>query len=339
MFTDESTLRVERFTLFPASGILPTRDRPTIALRTLQSLQSQSFFPAEIIVVDASTDDRTHRVVSELAASVAGSGCRVVWQSAERLGAAAQRNQGVAAATQPFVLFFDDDVLFEPECMARLWRAMECDRQLGGVSAMITNQRYASPGAFSRTLFAIMAGEYRSSYAGRILGPGINLLPEDSEDLPDVTTVDWLNLGATLYRREALPNPPFAEYFTGYSLGEDLALSLTVGRSWKLANARTARLFHDSQSGSHKSNPAALAEMELVNRHYIMTKILQRTGVTHYAKLALWEVMQVAILLLQSRNGNLFWRTVKGKSRGVGAIMRELRRSHSTATGDRVGES
>jgi len=59
-----------------------------------------------------------------------------------------------------------------------------------------------------------------------------------------------------MYRREAIPSPPFPEHFSGYSMMEDLTLSLVVGRKWKLANARTARIYHDSQPGTHKSNSA-----------------------------------------------------------------------------------
>ena len=70
----------------------------------------------------------------------------VRWLQAATAGAAAQRNQGVEQATQPFIWFFDDDIRFEPNCAERLWRAIESDRALGGVSAMIVNQRYQPPG-------------------------------------------------------------------------------------------------------------------------------------------------------------------------------------------------
>ena len=43
---------------------------------------------------------------------------------------------------------------------------------------------------------------------------------------PEVASVEWLNTTCTIYRGEALPSPPFCNQFTGYSLMEDLALSL-----------------------------------------------------------------------------------------------------------------
>src|SRR5207249_6255419 len=60
--------------------------------------------------------------------------------------------------SQPVIAFFDDDILFEPGCIARLWHALQSDPRIGGVNAMITNQRYQTPGLVSRTLLRIMAG-------------------------------------------------------------------------------------------------------------------------------------------------------------------------------------
>ncbi|MBM3550216.1 MAG: glycosyltransferase family 2 protein [Alphaproteobacteria bacterium] len=277
----------------PLSAVLPTRDRASVLLRTLKSLTAQSVLPAELIVVDGSTRDDARAIVEQWAAEVAPA-TKAIWLRATTLGAAAQRNQGVAIATQPFVWFFDDDILFEPECVARLWRAIESDGALGGVNAMIVNQRYQPPGRVSRMMFALMSGRNEPTFAGKVLGPAVNLLPEDRDDLPEVVPTEWLNTTCTIYRREALPDPLFDSIFTGYSMMEDLTLSLRVAKRWRLANARTARIYHDSQPGAHKSDIAALDEMELVNRHYVMTQVLGRARAPDYARLALWEAFQFA---------------------------------------------
>lgn len=302
------------------SLVLPTRNRPAALVRTLASLRAQSALPAEILIVDASDDDEPKTVAEGFRR--AQSDVAVRWLAAAATGAAAQRNQGVAQATQTVIAFCDDDIVFQPACIERLWAALQSDARLGGVSAMIANQHYAPPGIVSRTLFRVLAGEGRATYAGRVLGPGVNLLPEDGEDLPAIVPVEWLNLGATLYRREALPDPVFRPFFSGYSLLEDVALSLDVGERWKLANARTARIVHDSQPGGHKSDAVQLSRMELVNRHYIMTRVLQRRGFGDYAKLMLWEKFQLAASLLQERGGREFWKMAWGKLLGLGELLR-----------------
>src|SRR5882724_5823269 len=119
----------------PLSAIVPTRNRPVALARTLESMAAQGMMAAELIVIDGSTNTASQQIVERFAMQWSPH-CNVVWQSATELGAAVQRNQGVAIATQPFICFFDDDILFEPECMERLWRAIESDAKLGGVNAM-----------------------------------------------------------------------------------------------------------------------------------------------------------------------------------------------------------
>jgi glycosyltransferase involved in cell wall biosynthesis len=286
--------------LLPVAVVIPTRDRAAALRRTLESLAQQSAQPAELIIVDASEDSFTRAVCEEQ--TIPGLLSVLSWFRADVPGAARQRNQGVRASSRSVVGFMDDDILFEPLCFGRLWSALQSDSHLGGVNAMITNQRYQTPGRISRFVFRLMAGRAERSYAGRVLGPAVNLLPEDSDDLPEIVPVEWLNTTCTLYRREVLPDPPFPAHFTGYSLMEDLSLSLTVGKRWKLANARTARIYHDSQPGTYKSDPALLAEMQLINRHFVMTRILGRDRLSDYLKLVLFELFSMASSL-QSRPG------------------------------------
>jgi len=317
---------MKQITTAPVSGIVPTMGRADVLARTLESLCVQSVVPAELIIIDASPDDATRRVVLTFAGQMQAFGCRVLWQPAKQAGAAAQRNQGIGLATQSVLCFFDDDVLFESDCFARLWRALQADPGLGGINAMIVNQRYLPPRPVSRWMFRMMAGHRHASYAGRVLGPAINILPEDRDELPEVVSVEWLNLGCTLYRREAMPAPAFAGHFAGYSLMEDLTLSLTVGKKWKLANARTARIYHDSRPGAYKDKLVARSRMELVNRHRVMTEVLNRRSLADYARLVLWECFQLAVCAIRKRAGLAFWRTFWGKLLGAGDILENWRR-------------
>lgn len=305
----------------PVSAIVPTSHRRDSLERTLASLEQQRLLPAELIVIDASQDTDTRDMLRGFAGRL-GYTVSLRWIAATSVGAAAQRNQGIAESTQPNVWFFDDDILFEPECVERLWRAFDENSGLGGASAMISNQHYGSPGLVSRWMFRLMAGYARESYAGKVIGPAVNLLPEQRDDLPEAVPVEWLNLGCTMYRRAALPSPPFGGRFTGYSLMEDLALSLEVGKSWKLANVRTARIFHDSQPGSHKSDVAAIAEMELLNRYYVMTEVLGRARPSDYLRLLVFELFGLASGARNALFGSRVWLEIRGKLRAARRLLR-----------------
>jgi glycosyltransferase involved in cell wall biosynthesis len=303
----------------PVSAVVATKDRAGSLVRTLDSLAGQGILPAELIVVDGSAGDEGRELLNDWRARV-GDGCAVRWSRAEQMGAAVQRNQGVALVTQPYVWFFDDDIRFERECISKLWRALQSDSQIGGVNAMIVNQQYHPPGAVSRMMFTLMHGRREGNFAGRVIGPAVTLLPEDRNDLPEVVPVEWLNTTCTMYRREALPSPPFDSVFTGYSLMEDLTLSLRVGKKWRLANARTARIFHDSQPGAHKSNARVLAAMELANRYYVTTEVLGRRGIIANLRLALWEVFQLLVVAARPSTRSKAWAMFRGQLDGLRQI-------------------
>jgi glycosyltransferase involved in cell wall biosynthesis len=285
--------------LISVSAVIPTRNRSQVFWHTLQSLAQQSLQPSEMIVVDGSSDDLTQQICLT---PIPGLLTQIHYHRATQLGAATQRNQAMSWATQPYILFCDDDILFEPDCLSRLWQALTQDAGLGGVCSLITNCHYQPPGLISRLLFLLLHGRHEQTYAGKCIGPVVNLLPEDRDDLPEVVPVEWMNTTCTLYRRCAMPEVPFPEHFVGYSLMEDVTLSLTVAQHWRLANARLAKIYHDSQPGDHKSDPAVLAKMDLVNRHYVMTQILGRARWQDYGKLLLQQGFSI-IVSLQSLVG------------------------------------
>src|ERR1700693_12785 len=93
--------------LLPVTVVIPTRDRAAALRRTLESLAEQSAQPAELSIVDASTDGRTRSLCEER--SIPKLRSAVSWFRAEVAGAASQRNQGVHSASRPTVGFMDDD--------------------------------------------------------------------------------------------------------------------------------------------------------------------------------------------------------------------------------------
>ncbi len=277
---------MDEVTLLPVSGIIPTRNRAESLRRTLQSFSEQNCQPTEIIVIDGSDDDLSLQIIGN---GVVNLWSNIVYAKASVLGAASQRNQGCELAKFSFILFTDDDIFLEPHCLERLWNAISNPDEVGGVSAMITNQKYLPMGRFSSAIAAFLLGRRMNSYAGKLIPPGWGMLPEDRDNLAEVVEVEWLNTTATIYKSKVLPSPPFDLHFKGYSLMEDVALSAIVAKKWKLMNARTARIYHDSQTGDHKRNVFAMSRMELVNRHYIMVQILERRSIVDYFKLLILE--------------------------------------------------
>lgn len=292
--------------------------------RTLESLLASTVVPAEFVIIDASKDGQSLAGISKLFAKRDG-GPAVIVRLALQAGAAVQRNQGFALAQNDTVLFCDDDIICEPECIEHLWNALQSAKDIGGASAAIVNQSYRRPGLLMRMVLAAIGEPEGAGYAARIIGPAIAFLPDlppGDAAAPAIVPVQWLNLGCTLYRRRFMPDPPFDPRFEGYSIGEDIALSLRVAKRARLVNVPAARIVHDSQPGPHKDDDIARSRMEVVNRHYIMTAVMQKRGWGNAARLVLWECCQLSACALQQRGGASFWRQLWGKLLGLDEIMR-----------------
>jgi glycosyltransferase involved in cell wall biosynthesis len=291
------------------SVIIPTRDRAEVLKKTLKTLDSQTCVPLEVIIVDAS------ETVPDAWSEFQNLNIRSF--RAQEKGAASQRSQGIKHAKYSFILFMDDDIYMQPDVVSKLWEGITTLQEAGAVSAMIDNQRYLSPGRVTSVMYRLMSDQKHSTYAGKLLGPAWNLLPEDSESLPEFVQCDWLNTTCTLYKKSALPSPVFQSHFTGYSFMEDVALSVVVSRKFRLYNARTARIFHDSQPGEDKNNIAKLAEMELINRHFIMRELLGRKDAKAYCKLFLFELFQLVNVVANPRSRKSVGKFLFGKIRAL----------------------
>lgn len=86
---------------------LVTRDRPDILRQTLAALRQYVTQPAEFVVVDnGSTDPATLTLLTECEQA----GWKVI-RNAQNLGLSKATNQGLAAATSPYLIHLDDDCL------------------------------------------------------------------------------------------------------------------------------------------------------------------------------------------------------------------------------------
>jgi glycosyltransferase involved in cell wall biosynthesis len=123
----------------PAWGlVLSTYKRRDVLMLCLQAALAQTRPPAEVVIVDASTDWRETRaqVIAELAP--ARPGVRWHYVEAERRSLPAQRNQGIALSTAPILFMIDDDSLMYPDCAEQILRVYAADRgrQIAGVGAV-----------------------------------------------------------------------------------------------------------------------------------------------------------------------------------------------------------
>src|SRR5438132_14127317 len=94
--------RVSRREVLPVSVVVPAHDRAEVIERALESVAEQrDCEPAEVIVVDDGSTDRTAEVAE-------ANGAEVIRHGRNR-GVSAARNTGVRAAAQPWIALLDSD--------------------------------------------------------------------------------------------------------------------------------------------------------------------------------------------------------------------------------------
>lgn len=280
------------------SIVIATRNRWELLVTTLESLAIQTMAPKEILVIDASSEAPTPAFVEIKERWQTEGLCPLRHIKAEAMGAGPQRNQGFSLAKSEGILSLDDDILLEADCLEHLWNAFTKSSKVMAVTATITNQGYHQPGKVAKFVFAFLNGKALPNYAGRCIGPGLTQLPEDREGLPASVPVEWAGTGCTVYRADALPHPVFAKLFHGASLCEDLTLSLQLGKVGDIVNATKARVFHANGQGDHKRSEVALAKMELINRYFVLTRVLEKRSA--------WDHVKFAVMMSYLTLGRVF---------------------------------
>lgn len=120
------------------------------ALDTLDHQQTDGTFTYDIVVVDDASSDDTPRVVRGFAAKSAVS---VKYIIADGRGIAQARNCGIEATNSPWIAFFDDDQLADPDWLRELYAcALEKGAAcVGGIRRLaLTHRQLAGLSATSR---------------------------------------------------------------------------------------------------------------------------------------------------------------------------------------------
>jgi GT2 family glycosyltransferase len=113
---------------------IATMGRPSALARCVGALLDAETLPAEIVIVDQSTDDATERLVRQMASS---SAVRVEYVRQAPRGLAASRNAAIAASAQPVVAFTDDDCVPDRGWLTSIVAVLETDPAVDVITGRI----------------------------------------------------------------------------------------------------------------------------------------------------------------------------------------------------------
>jgi GT2 family glycosyltransferase len=248
------------------SLIVATCQRPNELLRLLNSLLRIPDRPGEVVVVGVNSfPEAGERLLAWVKSQ---SLPFTVCYAESEAGLTRQRNAGVDLSTRPYLFYLDDDAVPLPGYFREMRRVFLEDRakRIGALAGCVLNEMNKPIPRRWRLRFAL---RIVPRIDPMIYYPSGTHTPRGLlKPFSGIRKVDVMPGCAWTFRREVFETERFSSFFKGYSQGEDLEMSLRVGRRWEIYCCGDARILHLPASGGR---PVSFARglMEMRNRHFI----------------------------------------------------------------------
>lgn len=265
--------------------IVCTYMRPEPLLRLLQSVQGQTLYPDEIIIIDGSLNQETEALLKRNPFQ----NLSYFLVSEENRGLTRQRNFGISkvAATSEIVCFLDDDTVLEPDYFEQLLHTYKDYPEALGVGGYIKNEirwEFVGDGYQSKISDFYFDGWKRKDGSRFVMrkkigldadcppgvsplfshGRSVSFLPPTNK----VYEVEMLMGGVSSFRKTVFKVFQFSTYFEGYGLFEDTDFSLRLAQEGKLYLNTAARLNHFHEA-SGRPNQFQYGKMVVKNGFYV----------------------------------------------------------------------
>lgn len=244
------------------SACIPTYNRPQEVRALLKNLSNQSELPDEVVIVDASEEAETEKIVN---ACKAQRKIRVRYFRSPK-GLTLQRNHAVDLANGNIIIFLDDDILLEKEFIKEISNVFSQHKNAVGAAGVLTNNKPFTPGLGWRLKQKLKIIDL--SGKGRLLGCG-ETTPLPGNELKGVQRVDYLPGGVTAWRKPVFDKFRYSLFFTGYGLGEDKYFSLCAGKKYELYVCGSALAEHLHREGD-RPNYLKLGFYTVYNHYFIL---------------------------------------------------------------------
>jgi GT2 family glycosyltransferase len=304
--------------------VVPTYKRRDSLARFLDSVVLQDRLPEEVLVVDASPDADTERMLQSHDSAVALGRRLKYWRVSGLLaGLTRQKNFALRHVNTDLVSFFDDDIVLEEGCLREMERVLRSrGSELAGVGCFTEVE--TPPTGLWRLRHRL--GLVPSLQPGTYARSGISI-PWHFQPSPDsVVEGDWLPGCAQMVRTAAALNVGFEESFGGYAQGEDLDFSLRLRTNGKLVIARHAHLRHLCDPGG-RPNAFRVGYMELYNRYHIHRRAVPMRNWRDVAWFAYAWTVDTALLARHLKSPSAWGPMVKqiaGRIVAAAAIAKDL---------------
>ena len=251
------------------SVILATMNRPEDLRKVFDSLLTQTRIPEEIWVVDQSTSAGTKDLTVSYQARFLEKKSTLSYYFQEEKSLVKARNRGLSLANGDVISFLDDDiVLFEDyfEKILQVWRDHPDTVAVSG-NTLIRESLKGARWTLRRLLNRIFL---LSHFDGKMTASGFGY-PIYEREIDRLLTVEMLPGCNMNFKRSAIGDDKFDEWFTGYSYREDAEYSYRVSKKGRVLMTPDAKLWHNYSTVSRLTEEQ-LKPMKIKNYHYVFRK-------------------------------------------------------------------
>lgn len=267
------------------SLIICTYMRPEPLLQLLQSVQKQSLYPNEILIIDGSLNQETEKILKQNQFQ----NLNYFLVANENRGLTRQRNFGISkvAESSEVVCFLDDDTVLKTNYFEKLLETYRIYPEALGVGGYINNETQwqwvgeeyiPTANEFfydgwkrkdgSRFVLRKKLGldsdcppGYSSLYSH---GRSVGFLPPTGKTYE----VEMFMGGVASFRKKIFESIQFSTYFEGYGLYEDADFTLRLSKKGKLYLNTAAQLNHYHEA-SGRPNQYQYGKMVVRNGWYV----------------------------------------------------------------------
>jgi GT2 family glycosyltransferase len=295
------------------SLIVATKDRPGEVKKLLDSLNSQTRLPDQLIIVDGGTKlaEQVTRKYPNL---------NICYFRCFPPSAAKQRNFGIKSVEgkSNLIGFLDDDTILEENSLEEMMNFWEnANDNVGGASFNLMNSPPLANSNLKLMPLARRLGLY-SNRVGAVLPSGFQTI---FRYVSEITTVEWISTCGSVWRREIFKKYQFDEWFKGYSYLEDLEFSYRVGKQYKLVVVANAKFYH-YPAASGRENGEIFGRREVANRIYFVKKNKEMNLIKCYLAIFIRIFMN---LFMGTKQLNIdYFERIKGNIEG---LFEELRKA------------
>tara|TARA_R110002072_G_scaffold29572_2_gene93323 strand:+ start:555 stop:1520 length:966 start_codon:yes stop_codon:yes gene_type:complete len=252
-------------------------------LKLLLSINGQTLYPNEILIIDGSIIDETKILLENNKFY----NLKYVKVEPDERGLTKQRNLGVSLVSEPseVVCFLDDDIILTPDYFENLIGTYEKHPDALAVGGYITNEVEWKKATKSNNPSKFYFDEWERSEPSRFKlrrkfglqpdappgflptfahGRSIGFLPPSGK----IYSVEQIMGGVSSYKKAIFDTLSFSANFEGYGLYEDADFSLRIAKLGKLYVNTNARLSHHHDA-SGRPNKFKYGKMVVRNGWYV----------------------------------------------------------------------